>query len=50
MTAVPKHRPSTRRVGCRRASQTGPKLKSLTVCKHCNQPKMAGYQCSNCHQ
>lgn len=50
MTAVPKHWPSSRRQGRRRASDSGPKLIKPIVCKNCGQPKMAGFQCSNCKQ
>ena len=50
MTAVPKHWPSSRRQGKRRASQTGPKIAKTVNCKHCGQPKMAGFQCPNCKQ
>lgn len=50
MTALPKHWPSSRRQGRRRATQKGPKLIKPIVCKHCGQPKMAGLQCPNCKQ
>lgn len=50
MTALPKHWPSSRRQGKRRAAHTGPKLPKTVVCKHCGQEKMAGFQCSNCKQ
>ncbi|MDD4938427.1 MAG: 50S ribosomal protein L32 [Candidatus Shapirobacteria bacterium] len=50
MTALPKHWPSSRRQGRRRATQKGPKLIKPIVCKNCGQPKMAGFQCPNCKQ
>ena len=50
MTAVPKHWPSSRRQGRRRAADKGPKLIKPIVCKNCGQPKMAGFQCPNCKQ
>lgn len=50
MTAVPKHWPSSRRQGKRRATILGIKLQKTVVCKHCGQPKMPGFQCGNCNQ
>ncbi|MBU0486261.1 50S ribosomal protein L32 [Patescibacteria group bacterium] len=51
MTAVPKHWPSSRRQGKRRASQkNSKKLENTILCKHCQQPKLAGFQCPNCKQ
>ena len=50
MTAVPKHWPSSRRQGRRRATITGQPIAKPTTCKHCNQPKLAGFQCPNCKQ
>ncbi|MFZ2153144.1 MAG: 50S ribosomal protein L32 [Microgenomates group bacterium] len=50
MTAVPKHWPSSRRQGRRRATHTGPTIQKPITCKHCGQPKLAGFQCPNCKQ
>jgi len=50
MTAVPKHWPSSRRQGRRRATQTGQTLIKPIICKNCGQPKMVGFQCPNCKQ
>ncbi|MBU3935436.1 50S ribosomal protein L32 [Patescibacteria group bacterium] len=50
MTALPKHWPSSRRQGKRRASQAGPKLVKLSSCKHCHQTKKTGFVCPNCNQ
>jgi ribosomal protein L32 len=48
MTALPKHWPSSRRQGRRRATITGPKLAQTTTCKHCGQVKRPGFICQNC--
>jgi len=48
MTAVPKHWPSSRRQGRRRATHTGPTIQKPINCTHCGQPKLAGFQCPNC--
>lgn len=50
MTALPKHWPSSRRQGKRRATHTGPKIQKTINCKQCGQPKLAGFQCPNCKQ
>ncbi|HPJ17127.1 MAG TPA: 50S ribosomal protein L32 [Candidatus Woesebacteria bacterium] len=50
MTALPKHRPSSRRQGRRRATHTATTLAKIVVCKHCNQPKKVGFECANCKQ
>lgn len=50
MTAVPKHWPSSRRQGKRRATHTATSLAKTVICKHCGQPKVAGFQCANCKQ
>lgn len=50
MTALPKHWPSSRRQGRRRATQTAKPLAQIVTCPHCKLPKQAGYLCSNCHQ
>lgn len=50
MTAVPKHWPSSRRQGRRRATIKGHHLQNTTTCKHCGQPKITGFQCQNCKQ
>lgn len=50
MTALPKHRPSSRRQGRRRATHVASKLAKTINCRHCGQPKMIGFVCSNCHQ
>jgi ribosomal protein L32 len=49
MTALPKHWPSSRRQGRRRATLSK-KLQSTVSCKHCGKAKMAGFQCPNCQQ
>lgn len=50
MTALPKHWPSSRRQGRRRATHTGPKIEKPINCKHCGQPKLVGFECPNCKQ
>ncbi|MBP6891918.1 50S ribosomal protein L32 [Candidatus Shapirobacteria bacterium] len=50
MTALPKHWPSSRRQGRRRASIKAPKLAATVICKNCGQPKMTGFVCKNCNQ
>lgn len=50
MTALPKHWPSSRRQGKRRAAIKAPKLTKLTTCKNCGQPKMPGFICKNCNK
>lgn len=50
MTALPKHWPSSRRQGRRRATHTGPKLSEVTTCKNCGQPKIPGFTCKNCNK
>lgn len=50
MTALPKHWPSSRRQGSRRASITAKKPAHTVVCTHCQQPKLVGFECQNCHQ
>ncbi|HAP37485.1 TPA: 50S ribosomal protein L32 [Candidatus Shapirobacteria bacterium] len=51
MTALPKHWPSSRRQGKRRASQKNSKtLTKPVICKHCGFSKRAGFLCPNCKQ
>ncbi|RLC33559.1 50S ribosomal protein L32 [Candidatus Shapirobacteria bacterium] len=51
MAALPKRKPSSRRQNRRRASQKNSiKLEKTVLCKHCKQPKLAGFQCPNCKQ
>ncbi|MBP9817953.1 50S ribosomal protein L32 [Candidatus Shapirobacteria bacterium] len=50
MTAVPKHWPSSRRQGKRRATHVVAKTSKPINCVHCGQPKLAGFQCPNCKQ
>lgn len=50
MTALPKHWPSSRRQGKRRAATPSTQLKKPVACKHCGQPKLAGFECPNCKQ
>lgn len=52
MTALPKHWPSSRRQGRRRAAQklTLNKLPQVTSCQNCGQPKKTGFVCQNCQQ
>jgi len=52
MTALPKHWPSSRRQGRRRAAQvlTLKDLPQTVNCKHCGQPKRPHFVCSNCNQ
>ncbi|MFA6602530.1 MAG: 50S ribosomal protein L32 [Candidatus Shapirobacteria bacterium] len=49
MTALPKHWPSSRRQGSRRAGTPAKKLSSVSACRNCGQPKVTGYRCSNCN-
>ncbi len=50
MTALPKHWPSSRRQGKRRATHKGPKIPHLVKCQHCGQEKLPGFRCPNCQQ
>ncbi|HBP50967.1 TPA: 50S ribosomal protein L32 [Candidatus Shapirobacteria bacterium] len=50
MTALPKHWPSSRRQGRRRASIKAPLLAQVTACKNCGQPKVPGFTCKNCNK
>lgn len=50
MTALPKHWPSSRRQGRRRATLKAPKLAQVTTCKNCGQPKVPGFTCKNCNK
>jgi ribosomal protein L32 len=50
MTALPKHCPSSRRQGRRRAAHQATKLPKTVKCPHCGQPKLPGYRCPNCKQ
>ncbi len=50
MTALPKHWPSSRRQGRRRATHNGPAIKKPINCQYCGQPKLVGFQCPNCKQ
>jgi len=50
MTALPKHWPSSRRQGRRRATITGPKLAQVTKCLKCGQDKRPGFLCQNCEK
>lgn len=50
MTALPKHWPSSRRQGRRRATLKAKPLAQVTTCKHCNTPKKVGFQCQNCQK
>ena len=51
MTALPKHWPSSRRQGKRRAQQQkDQKLTKPVLCKKCKKPKRPGYSCSNCEK
>jgi len=49
MTAQPKHWPSSRRQGRRRATHSV-KLTAAINCKVCGSPKSRGYVCKNCNQ
>ena len=54
MTALPKHWPSSRRQGRRRASlnhrHQATVLPKTVKCQHCGQPKLQGFRCPNCKQ
>jgi ribosomal protein L32 len=51
MTALPKHWPSSRRQGRRRAAhKEDVKIAKTIKCKKCDQPKLAGFLCPNCKQ
>ncbi|MCX6727000.1 MAG: 50S ribosomal protein L32 [Candidatus Shapirobacteria bacterium] len=50
MTALPKHRPSSRRQGKRRATHSVTLTNQVVKCRHCGQNKLSGFICGNCQK